>query len=135
ATDPTLTIGLKKTTIDLVNGPAARATLAVAGFDVYKQLVGGTDTITSTTWRSDVMAAGTNTDCTHGDLICIAFHLDKPGAGAQSVKVRSASLIMHTPTATIVTSGPTYSASPNCPNLIITFSDGTIGWIDGSVVE
>lgn len=137
ATDPILSIGLKKTTIDFTNGPPARATLAVAGFDVYRQLVGGTDTITSTTWRSDVMAAGSNTSCTHGDFICIAFHLDKPGAGAQSIKVRGGTptvAVPNTPTATLVTSGPTYTATAVHPNLIITFSDGTIGWLEGAVV-
>ena len=128
---------MKKTTIDLTNGPPARATLAVAGFDVYKQLVGGTDTITSTTWREDVMAAGTNTDVTHGDFICIAFHLDKPGAGAQSIKVRTANPTVataQTPNATLITSGPAYTLVTVHPNIIITFSDGTIGWLEGSVV-
>lgn len=141
ASDPTLRIGIKKASvIDAATGPPARATIGAAAFNVYDDLVGGTDTITSTTWRTDNMSAndGANVSVTHGDLIAVCFHLDKPGAGAQSVKVRCNLPLtagdVKLPTVTLVTSGPTYTATGLTPNIILEFDDGTLGWIDSSVV-
>jgi hypothetical protein len=130
----TLTVGVKKaSTIDLTAGPPARATIGASAFDVSKALIGGTDTITSTTWRSDAMSAGTPFTCTHGDLIAVCFHLDLV-SGTQSIKVRaSGGTNVGIPGSTLVTSGPTYTAAGNMPNCLIKFDDGTFGWLDGCV--
>lgn len=127
----TLTVGVKKTaTVDLANGPVARATIGAAAFDVSKALVGGTDTITSTTWRSDAMNAGTPYTVTDGDLMAVCFHLDTT-AGSPSIKVRCAAMNTAdgSPTSTLVTSGPAYAAVAVLPNVILTFDDATIGWM------
>lgn len=134
----TLRVGLKKASvIDAANGPPARATIGTAAFNVYKDLTGGTDTITSTTWRTDTMSTndGANVTVNHGDLVAICFCLSIT-ANAQSVKVRGHSTTNTTsrPTVTLVTSGPTYAAQAVAPNIIITFDDGSFGWIDGSLV-
>ena len=136
ASGSTLTVGVKKaSSISSSAGPAARATIGAAAFDVYKALVGGTDTITSTTWRSDAMASGTPYTVADGDMIAICFHLDTT-SGTPSVKVRSASNngAFAGPTSTLVTSGPTYTSQAFDINVLLTFDDGTLGWIKGGTV-
>lgn len=127
-------VGVKKSsTVDAANGPPARATIGAAAFDVYDDLVGGTDTITSTTWREDAMSAGTPFSVTHGDLLAVCFHLDIT-SNTQSIKVRCGAgpggFQNNLPTTTLVTSGPTYTAQTVAPNFVLTFDDGTLGWFD-----
>lgn len=138
--NPTLTVGIKKsTTIDTTTGNPVRATIGAAAFDVSKALVGGTDTITSTTWREDSMASGSGFTVAQGDILAVCFHLDKPGAAAQSIKVRvnrpgSSANAFNFPATTLITSGPTFVAQSGLPNIIIKFDDGTLGWLDSSYV-
>lgn len=132
----TLRVGIKKSSVvDAANGPPARATIGSAAFNVWKDLTGGTDTITSTTWRTDSMANtdGANVTVSHGDLIAVCF-LMSITSSAQSVKVRGAQLtsLNNFPATTLVTSGPTYAAQLENPNVVLTFDDGTIGWLDGT---
>ncbi|ARO87846.1 hypothetical protein EBAPG3_008750 [Nitrosospira lacus] len=134
ASSATLRVGVKKAaSIDTANGPPARATIGAAAFDVYKDLIGGTDAITSTTSRSDAMAAGTPFTVTDGDQIAICFHIDII-SGTQSVKIRNlaTSSAMGYPASTLVTAGPAYSGQACLPNIILTFDDGTLGWITPS---
>ncbi len=136
AANSTVRLGVKKaSSIDTTAGPPARATIGAAAFDVYDDLVGGTDTITALTWRNDAMSAGTPFTITDGDLLAICFHLDTT-SGSPSVKVRGMSAT--TPTAfvseTLVTSGPTYTVQGNQPNVILTFDDGTLGWLEGTTI-
>lgn len=128
----TLRVGVKKAaSIDAANGPPARATIGAAAFDVYKDLVGGTDTITASTYRNEAMASGTPFTVTDGDLLAVCFHLDIT-ANAQSVLVRNTSMInlLVLPVSTLVTSGPTYTAQTVAGNVVIAFDDGTLGWIE-----
>jgi hypothetical protein len=136
ATDPTLRVGVKKaSSIDLTTGQPARATIGGAAFDVYDDLIGGTDTITSAAWRTDTMSAGTPFTLNNGDQVAVCLWLDKPGAGSQSVKVRVGSASQQSyPCITLVTSGPTYTAQTHVPIFVLTADDGTIGWIAGSTV-
>lgn len=132
AATSTCTVGVKKAaSIDTTNGQPPRATIGAAAFDVYKGLVGGTDTITSATWRSDSMASGTPFTVADGDLIAVCFHLDVT-SGSPSIKVRSGTLsnALHSTSCTLVTSGPTYTIEAAAPNLILTFDDGTLGWLE-----
>ncbi len=136
ASGSTVRVGVKKASqVDAANGPAARATIGAAAFDVYDDLVGGTDAISSTTWRSDSMSAGTPYTVANGDLIAVCFHLDTT-SGTPSVKVRgmAPASAWGFPALTLVTSGPTYTAQTALPNVILTFDDGTLGWIDGTTL-
>jgi len=138
ASGSTLRVGVKKaSSIDTANGPAARATIGAAAFDVYDDLVGGTDSITSNTWRSDAMSAGTPFTVTDGDLIAVCLHLDIT-SGTPGVKVRTGTAntlqLNGFPSITLVTSGPTYTTVSVLPNLLLTFDDTTLGWIDPSAV-
>jgi hypothetical protein len=108
--------------------------------DVYADLVGGTDTISTDAWMTTTMESGTK-DITHGQLVCIALTMTAR-AGADSVLVRNASVAGQTattvtqnmPQVTAVTSGPTYTAQTGAPLCLIEFDDGTYGFIDGGLV-
>lgn len=108
-------------------------------FDVYADLVGGTDTITALTYRDTTMTSGTKT-ITHGDLVTIALTMTARG-GTDSVLVRSnttsgafVSIAQLRPGITLVTSGPTYTAQNSSPNIVIEFDDGTLGFLVDSHV-
>jgi hypothetical protein len=136
AAGATLRVGVK-TAVSTTLGPPARATAGTAAFNVYDDLVGGTDTITSTTWRDDVMNAGTPFTVTDGDLLAICLHLTV-SSGTPSIKVRGAATGTsppHLPAATLVTaSGATFTQQNVIPNVMLTFNDGTLGWLEQSRV-
>jgi hypothetical protein len=137
ASGSTVRVGVKKaSSISTSAGPPARATIGAAAFDVYDDLVGGTDTISSTTWRSDAMSAGTPFTVADGDMLAVCFHLDT-SSGTPSVKIRAGNTgsSILSPTTTLVTSGPTYTVQTSVPNLLITFDDGTLGWVSGTFVR
>lgn len=138
ATGSTVRVGVKKaSSVSTSAGPPARATIGAAAFDVYRSLVGGTDTIASTTWRDEAMNAGTPFSVIDGDLLAVCFHLDIT-SGTPNVKVRATSTSANStnfPTHTLVTSGPTYTAQQSAIlNVILGFDDGTLGWIDPTKV-
>lgn len=130
-----LRIGLK-TGISTTAGPPARATAGAAAFTVYKDLVGGVDTITSTTARTETMTSGTPFVVTDGDLVAICFHLDIT-SGTQSIKIRQApqnTSTMGLPAHTLITAaGATFTAQQLISNVVITFDGGETGWIDQTV--
>ena len=126
----TLRIGIQD--VDGTNGTPARGD---GTHDVYADLVGGTDTITATTWREDAMETGTK-DITHGQLITIVFNLESRG-GADSIQVRthSSGLTTNFPTVTLEAPDATFAVQASLPIALITFDDGTLGWIYGSMLS
>jgi hypothetical protein len=136
ATGSTLRVGVKQASkITTTAGPPPRATIGAAAFDVSRVLTGGTDTITSTTWREDTMNAGTPFTVADGDLLAICFLLSVT-SGTPSVKLRqqTGTNSQLFGTQTIVTSGPTYTLVVGLANLMITFDDGTLGWLEPTKV-
>lgn len=136
ATGSTLRVGVKKNTrIDTTTAVVARATIGAAAFDVYRDLVGGTDTLTATTWREETMNAGTPYTITHADLIAICSHLNVT-SGTPNVKLRASTTTstQFLPVVSLVTSGPTYTAMQFLPNVILTMDDGTLGWLAPSYI-
>lgn len=140
AAGSTLRVGVKKaSSISTTAGPPGRATVGAAAFDVYKDLVGGTDTISNTTAQTTTMDTGTPFTVVHGDIIAICFHLDV-ASGTPSVKVRQSNPFatsgFNTDYGTLVTSGGTvFSAQAIRPNAVITFDDGTLGCLTGSLIS
>jgi len=101
-------------------------------FDVYADLVGGTDTLTAVTFTSTAMESGTKT-ITHGDLVAVCWDMSARG-GADAVRVRYCSGVQTSgyPYVVGVTAGPAYSGvTQSLPIVIIEFDDGTFGFIDG----
>lgn len=134
--DPRLRVGVKQaSSIDLTTAPA-RATVGAAAFDVYGDYVGGTDTISANAWQRKAMSSG-SLSISHGDLLAISIHLDKPGAAAQSVTPRwqaQAATVdpLQFPLAMLY-NGSTWSAqSHGGPVAVLEFADGSRGWLFGS---
>lgn len=99
-------------------------------FDVYADLVGGTDTITSNAIRSTAMETGSKT-MSHGDLIAIAFEMTARG-GTDSVTLRNRSTGgVGMPYMTTDTGSGVSKAGGAVFDATIEFDDGTIGWIQG----
>lgn len=132
----TLRVGVKKaSSIDLLNGPPARATIGNAAFDVYKDLTGGVDTVSAVIWKDVAMASGTPFTVNHGDMIAACFTLNLT-TGTQLINFSAGNnngVEMQSPTTTLVTAGPTYTNQTCIPILRLTFDDGSIGWLAGSI--
>lgn len=102
-------------------------------FDVYKDMVGGTDTINANAVNIVSMASGSKT-INHGDIIAVCLEMTAR-AGADTVAVTRAS------TNTLV--GPSFpyctadtgslaKSSNQLPAILLEFDDGTIGWFQPS---
>lgn len=134
----TLTVGFKQaSSIDAATGPPIRATTGKAAFDVYKDLVAGTDSLAATTARSDAMAtlAASAITVNNGDQGCVSFFLSK-ASGTSSIVARQAanSQQFGYPGLTLVTaSGVTFTAQTQAPNVMLKFDDGYYGWIFPSI--
>jgi hypothetical protein len=94
-------------------------------FDVYADLVGGTDTITATSINTVPMESGSKT-ITHGDLIAISIELLSRG-GSDVLAIQRGNLSSSMPYFTVDTgSGPQRGVAP--PIVSLEFDDGTVGW-------
>ena len=125
----TLRVGIQD-----VDATAAAPIRGDGTFDVYADLVGGTDTITASTWRTDAMEVGTKT-ISHGQLIAIAFNLEaRAGADALQIRCMASNHVQHFPAVTLEAPDATFTIQAALPNGIITFDDGTLGWIMGAFV-
>lgn len=115
--------------VDTATGPPGRAANAanVVTFDVNATHTGSG--ITTTAWQTSVPTAGTKT-IANGDLVAFAIQMTNR-AGVDSVIISMpAGLAVHRPAITAYISA-TYAGQSAYPNILITFSDGTLGWFQG----
>lgn len=130
----TVKVGLAA--VDTATGPPARAANVadVITFDVSKSLTGGGGGITANAWQTHVPDAGTKT-IAHGDIVAFAVQMTARG-GADAVRPTMGSVALGGSTLPTVTgfTGAAYSLSSSYPNVVITFSDGTLGFLYGSNV-
>src|SRR5262245_29075212 len=116
-------------TVDTANGPPGRAVNVsdVITFDVSKSLTGGGGGITATNWQIHVPDSGSKT-IANGDFVAFAVQMTARG-GSDSVTgtYATATNVMHRPTVTAFTAAA-YSSPNGVPNVIITFSDGALGF-------
>lgn len=129
----TVKVGLAA--VSTTTGPAARAANVanVVTFDVSKSIVGGGGGITGSAWQTHVPDSGSKT-IANGDLVAFVVQMTAR-AGADSVQAgwSASDERNHRPVVTEY-SGGTYTAQLAIPNCIITFSDGAIGYFQGSDV-
>ncbi len=102
-------------------------------FDVYKDMIGGTDTINANAYNTITMANGSKS-IAHGDLIAIVVNMTARG-GADSIITQGliGTTLSHFPQSTAEAPAGTFSTSQGAPNAIIEFDDGTLGWIYGTL--
>lgn len=102
-------------------------------FDVYADLVGGTDTVASTVNYATAMETGTKT-IAHGDHISVVWTLTARG-GTDSVVVASilntAPMLNQNYPAVTTYLSATWSRANSPPCLMIEFDDGAFGYIVG----
>lgn len=100
-------------------------------FDVYADLVGGTDTISANAVINTAMETGTKS-IAHGDKIAISIEATARGGADSVVVVRMGGVGYLNAYLTADTgSGPTRVAGP-APLAVLTTDDGTVGWLTGS---
>lgn len=99
-------------------------------FDVYADLVGGTDTLTAGVMAT-AMETGSKT-IAHGDFVAIGIEMTARG-GADTVGIRSVTSStdsLNSYLSVDTGSGPTRATG--LPLFTLSFNDGTIGWIVAS---
>jgi hypothetical protein len=99
-------------------------------FDVYADLVGGTDTLTAGVMGT-AMETGTKT-IAHGDYVAIGMEMTTR-AGADTVSIRnysSSADALNTYCSIDTGAGPTRQVG--LPMFTLQFDDGTIGWLVGA---
>jgi hypothetical protein len=97
-------------------------------FDVYADLVGGTDTITASVVNSVLMENG-SLSITDGDKIAIVFELTaRGGADALTFSRHNTGVIVGSPYGTDDTGTLAKNGLPM--QAILVFADGTIGWFE-----
>lgn len=104
--------------------------------DVSNTLVQGTDSLAATTWITTDFDAddGDGISLANGDLIGINWKMTvRNGADSVVINTPAAAASTHIPGVSVNT-GAWATVSGAMPNAIITFDDGTLGWIDGSIV-
>ena len=123
----TLDIGIQDVVVG--TGPLGRPD---GTFDVLTTLTGGGGSPTANAWQTIAMTSGTKT-MAHGDLIAVVWDMTaRGGADAVNITPGSASPLMGFPffTTNIDGAGWLTSNNPALPNCVITFSDGTLGYLD-----
>lgn len=125
----TFVVGIQD--VDAANTPARGDGVS----DVSATLTGGGGGLTQSVWNTIDMDTGTK-DITHGQLIAINFTLSAHGGG-DAIRVSTAVpyALFHHPQVTLEAPAATFTAQSAVPNVVITFDDGTLGTIYGSVVH
>lgn len=121
--------------VDTANGPPGRASHAsdVISFDVVASFTGGGGGITGSAWQTSVPTSGTKTIAS-GDLVAVAVQMTARG-GTDVVRPQHTGVTVsaHSPQVTTFTGG-SYATNNGLPNVILTASDGTLGWMLGGEV-
>lgn len=129
----TVKVGLAA--VDTANGPPARAVNStnVITFDVSASFTGGGGGITADAWQTSVPTTGSKT-IANGDLVAFAVQATAR-AGADGVLVSAAAHLSTNQVLPCVTNfTASYADAARLPNVVITFSDGTLGFFIGGYV-
>lgn len=121
--------------IDNANGPPLRLTNSsdVITFDVNASFTGGGGGVTANAYQTSVPTTGSKSGMAPGDLIGIGMQMTARG-GTDSIiaSMCSADNAQILPGVTIFTAS--YTGQTGVPNVLLTFSDGTYGWLEGSEI-
>lgn len=102
-------------------------------FDVYADLVGGTDTIASNTSYETPMETGSKT-ISHGDWVAIGLEMiSKGGSDSLWLQIWKAIDADQAPFPGLVT-GTTFLSTNSQPLFMIEFDDGTFGWMASTLL-
>jgi hypothetical protein len=133
-TPTTIRVGIQDLD-DTTGGSGAGVGATVDGsFDVYADLVAGTDTITTSTWKTVAMSSGTK-DITHGQKIAIVFDMTARGANnTDTVQVTGVAISAgNAGFPQLQHNTASWVRQASIPICVIEFDDGTLGTIEGSM--
>lgn len=103
-------------------------------FDVYADLVQGTDTLTANTWKSVAMSSGSKS-LTHGDRICVVLDMTaRSGSDALSLVATGVGAPQISSTVRNYTTS-WQNALNALPNVLITCDDGTLCVLSSGTVH
>jgi hypothetical protein len=127
--DDTINIGIQD--LHPTTGPPVQPDEVM---NVYGTFVSGTDSFSATTtYTADMETDGADTSYAHADMIAIVFDLSScNGCRIDVATSGGTSSATGWPAAGLKTGG-TWAANAVMPNALITFDDGTLGWIYGTV--
>lgn len=131
----TLDVGIQD--ISTSSGPVARPD---GTFDVKKTLTGGGGGLSANSWNTISMTSGSGSKTiSHGDLIAVMFDMTAR-AGADSVQIGTTYGIYPSnyatrPTVMTNLGGWASLGASGVPNCLITFDDGTLGILDGTLLS
>lgn len=127
----TFVVGLA--TVDTTNGPPGRAVNVanVITFDVSRSYTSAAAT-TANAWNESVPTSGTKT-IAHGELIAFCTQMTARGGADSVITTTSNTTLTSTPLMTSYVGG-TYTAVNAVPNVVVTASDGTLGFFFGGNV-
>lgn len=130
AAGSTLRVGLQD--VNAAAGPPAQPDETWTS-EPQKDLVQGTDALSSSTWTTATIASGSRT-ITHGDLIAVVFDMTVRN-GADSIIVQGLNIPanQHRPLSAHKTGGTWNVTNTVLPNVVITCDDGTLASLDGSI--
>lgn len=127
--DDSIDIGIQDT--DTANGPPTRPD---GTYGVKGTFVGNVDPPTSAAWNtSDMETDGDDTSYSHGDLISVTFDLTACNGCSVSVAGFPPGYGSNLPSSTYITGSAWTQAGGQGVNILITFDDGTFGWLDGTM--
>lgn len=128
----TVKVGLAA--VDTANGPPARAVNStnVITFDVSADFTGGGGGITADAWQTSVPTTGSKT-IAHGELVAFAVQATAR-AGADGILISTAASLATQVLPCVTNFTSSYSDPIRLPNVVITFSDGTLGFFIGGYV-
>ena len=135
----TTTFSNAGTTVRLGIQDVASTGIGDTTWDVYGDLVGGTDTITGFTYQSAAMTSGSKT-MNEGDIIAIMINMtsrggsDSVGVGYHTNAVQFSNNSMGGYPYLLSNTGGTWVKGGTAGGMFgIEFDDGTVGWIDQNV--
>lgn len=124
----TIRVGLQD--VSAASGPPAQPDEDWTG-EPYAELVQGTDSLSSTTWTTSTIEAGSKT-ITHGDLIAVVFDMTvRNGVDSITVTGLQVTATQNRPLV-VAKSGGTWATANQYPNFVITCDDGTLACFEGS---
>lgn len=113
--------------------PTTSTTTPDGTYDVYGDLVQGTDSVSSYTWTSAAMSSGSKS-ITHGDMVCVVLDMvTRNGSDYVYLFSASAGLSQITSTSRLYTTS-WQTPQPVVPNVLITCDDGTLCTLAGAFV-
>jgi len=104
-------------------------------FGVSGTFAGDVDPPTTGAWNtSDMETDGDDTSYSNGDMLAVVWNLSACNGCSVRVQALLNNTAISLPTSALKTAGTWAQQGATVPNVLITFDDGSLGWIDGGTI-